>query len=40
MVLTDEGIVEEGSHEVLMNNNGAYARLYRAQFGKTPNEVA
>lgn len=32
MVLTDEGIVEEGSHEALLNNNGIYARLYRAQF--------
>lgn len=32
MVLTDEGIVEEGSHETLLNNNGIYARLYRAQF--------
>ena len=32
LVLTDEGIVEEGSHETLLNNNGIYARLYRAQF--------
>ncbi|RQD68849.1 MAG: ABC transporter ATP-binding protein [Tindallia sp. MSAO_Bac2] len=40
MVLTDEGIAEEGSHDVLMNKNGVYARLYRAQFGKTPDEVA
>lgn len=32
MVLTDEGIVEEGSHETLLNNNGIYARLYKAQF--------
>lgn len=32
MVLTDEGIIEEGSHEVLLKRNGIYARLYKAQF--------
>ncbi|MEW9121806.1 MAG: ABC transporter ATP-binding protein [Thermotaleaceae bacterium] len=32
MVLTDEGIVEEGNHETLLNQNGIYARLYKAQF--------
>ena len=32
MVLTDEGIVEEGSHETLLKNDGVYTRLYKAQF--------
>jgi len=31
LVLTEAGIVEEGSHEQLIAANGAYARLYRAQ---------
>lgn len=31
LVLTESGIVEEGSHEALITANGAYARLYRAQ---------
>jgi ATP-binding cassette subfamily B protein len=31
LVLTEAGIVEEGSHEALIAANGAYARLYRAQ---------
>ena len=40
MVLTDEGIVEEGDHKTLMDNNGIYARLYNSQFGKSPIVVA
>ena len=32
LVLTDDGIVEEGSHEQLLEKGGYYARLYRAQF--------
>jgi ATP-binding cassette subfamily B protein len=40
MVLTDEGIVEDGSHETLMNKKGFYARLYEAQFSKIPMVVA
>ncbi|WP_425320449.1 ABC transporter ATP-binding protein [Paenibacillus campinasensis] len=33
LVVTDEGIAEEGKHEELLQKNGAYARLHRAQFG-------
>jgi len=32
LVLTDEGIVEKGSHQELLDKNGVYARLYYAQF--------
>jgi len=32
LVLTDEGIVEKGNHQELLNNNGVYADLYYAQF--------
>ena len=32
VVLTDEGIAEIGTHEELLDNNGIYAKLYRAQF--------
>lgn len=32
MVLTDEGIVEEGRHKDLLENGGVYSMLYRAQF--------
>ena len=32
MVLTDEGIVEEGSHGALLKKDGVYTRLYKAQF--------
>ena len=40
LVLTDEGIVEEGTHDRLLNQNGIYARLYKAQFdGFIPDEA-
>lgn len=32
LVLTDEGIVEAGSHEQLLKEKGIYSRLYMAQF--------
>ena len=32
LVLTDDGIVEEGTHDHLLEKGGYYARLYRAQF--------
>ncbi|HZJ76685.1 MAG TPA: ABC transporter ATP-binding protein [Oscillospiraceae bacterium] len=32
VVLTDEGIAEIGTHRELLDNDGIYARLYRAQF--------
>jgi ATP-binding cassette subfamily B protein len=32
LVLTDNGIVEKGSHSQLIKNNGEYANLYYAQF--------
>ncbi len=32
LVLTDDGIVEEGSHAALLERDGHYARLYKAQF--------
>lgn len=32
MVLTDEGIVEEGSHEYLLKRKGIYHNLYTSQF--------
>ena len=31
LVLTDQGIAEEGAHETLLAADGAYARLYRVQ---------
>ena len=33
VVVGPEGILEQGSHGVLMARNGAYRRLYEAQFG-------
>ncbi|MDM7860662.1 lipid A export permease/ATP-binding protein MsbA [Alteromonas sp. ASW11-36] len=34
IVVIDEGrIVEQGTHEALLENNGAYAQLYQLQFG-------
>lgn len=32
MVLTDNGIEEQGSHEELINTEGIYERLYKSQF--------
>ena len=32
LVLTDDGIAEQGSHAELMKKNGIYARFYRMQF--------
>nr|WP_206528156.1 ATP-binding cassette domain-containing protein [Marinitoga sp. 38H-ov] len=32
IVLTEKGIVEEGTHEELMNKKGEYFKLYNAQF--------
>ncbi|KAA0966313.1 ABC transporter ATP-binding protein [Sporosarcina sp. ANT_H38] len=33
IVVTEEGIAEEGSHQELLNLKGAYNRLHEAQFG-------
>ncbi|HRW09575.1 MAG TPA: ABC transporter ATP-binding protein [Caldilineaceae bacterium] len=33
VVVTEEGIVEEGRHEELLAANGIYSKLHRAQFG-------
>ena len=32
LVLTGEGIIESGSHEDLVNQNGLYTKLYNSQF--------
>ena len=34
LVMENGHIVEQGNHEVLLNSNGAYARLYAAQFAE------
>ncbi|WP_211746683.1 ABC transporter ATP-binding protein [Paenibacillus sp. Marseille-Q4541] len=34
VVVTANGIEEQGSHEELLHRNGAYSRLYTAQFGQ------
>ncbi|MED4079598.1 ABC transporter ATP-binding protein [Halalkalibacterium halodurans] len=34
IVVTKEGIAEQGSHEQLLQTGGIYARLHRAQFGE------
>jgi len=40
MVFTDDGIVEEGSHEELLDKQGFYARLYSTQFeGYLPDSI-
>ena len=35
LVINDGHIVEEGTHQVLLAQNGAYAVLYNSQFSKT-----
>ncbi|SCM83230.1 Uncharacterized ABC transporter ATP-binding protein YwjA [uncultured Sporomusa sp.] len=41
VVLTDEGIIEQGTHTALLKNEGLYARLYAAQFnGNLPDTIA
>lgn len=40
MVLTDEGIMEEGSHDTLLKKGGIYTRLYKAQFKGFAPDVA
>ncbi len=40
VVMTEEGIVEKGNHEVLLEQNGLYGSLYKAQFkGYIPDEI-
>ena len=34
MVLTEEGIIEQGRHDELLESNGVYANLYNMQFEK------
>jgi ATP-binding cassette, subfamily B, bacterial len=36
LVLTDQGIEEQGTHEELLARNGMYARLYNMQFENIP----
>jgi ATP-binding cassette subfamily B multidrug efflux pump len=38
VVLKDGSLVEQGSHEQLVKQGGAYARLYRAHLGKAIEE--
>ena len=41
IIVFDEGhIVEEGTHEELLNHNGLYKTLYEAQKGEMHNEEA
>lgn len=41
VVLTDKGIIENGSHDELIEDGGLYSKLYKAQFkGYMPDEVA
>jgi ATP-binding cassette subfamily B protein len=41
VVLTDQGIAERGSHDKLLNADGLYAKLYKAQFrGYIPDALA
>lgn len=34
MVLTEEGVVERGTHDELLERDGSYSRLYKSQFKK------
>ncbi len=38
LVIQDGNIVEQGTHETLMKQDGAYASLYRSQFANQANE--
>ncbi|MBS4539107.1 ABC transporter ATP-binding protein [Clostridium sp. D2Q-11] len=41
VVLTDKGIIENGNHNELLENDGLYSKLYKSQFkGYMPDEVA
>lgn len=40
MVLTEDGIVEEGNHDDLLKKDRIYARLYKAQFSNIPHNIA
>ena len=35
LVMKDGDIIEQGSHEELLEKNGFYADLYRSQFAQT-----
>jgi ATP-binding cassette subfamily B protein len=39
LVMEDGSIVEQGSHEQLLEAGGAYARLYRSQFESAVGEA-
>ena len=40
LVMKDGDIIEQGSHEELIAQNGFYAELYRSQFEKRVEESA
>jgi ATP-binding cassette subfamily B protein len=40
LVMENGSIVEQGSHDELLERDGAYARLYNAQFAAPAVEVA
>ena len=40
LVMEDGAIVEQGTHDTLLTTDGAYARLYRAQFAASEEPVA
>jgi ATP-binding cassette subfamily B multidrug efflux pump len=39
LVMEDGCIVEQGTHEALLDAGGAYARLYQAQFAQAMEEI-